>query len=212
MPAFNLPGMSYTGNLQGSHFPKDEHRQNYLFEERIAAMERRIRDGGLPNQLFPFVAAQCVATPEWNVLREAPNFYDAVCVLRGIRPVALLSIRDMQQDPTFRDHLLRAMENKGLSVCEDPLLPDYIVGEPTRVANVLRIIRQRLETGDYSERYHRELGSALAYPTGAVERFIQALARGHSPLEANMIEAAFPLAEESSLTVRLPNGRIAAIC
>jgi len=204
--------MSYTGNLQGAQTPKDDHRQNYLFDERIAAMEQRIRDWGLPNQFFPFVAAQCVATPEWNVLREAPNFYDAVCVLRGIRPVALLSRKDMQHDLPFRDYLLRSLELKGFAVYADPLLPDYIVGEPTRVSNVLRVIRQRLETGDYSEHYHRELGTALAYPTGAVERFIRALARGESPLEATMLEAAFPRGDESLLTVRLPNGRIAAIC
>lgn len=212
MPAYHQPRMSFTGSLQGAELPKDDHRQSHLFEERIAAMEQRIRDWGLPNQFFPFIAAQCVATPEWNVLKEAPNFYDAVCVLRGIRPVALLSSRDMQHDLPFRDYLLRSMELQGCSVYADPHLPDYIVGEPTRVASVLRIIRQRLETGEYSERYHRELGLALAYPTGAVERFIQAIARGESPLEATMIEVAFPRGEDSSLRITLPSGRIAAIC
>lgn len=203
---------SHAEGIAGTHLPQEDHRQNFLFENRISAMETRIRDSGLPNQFFPFIAAQCVAFPEWNVLKEAPNFYDAVCVLKGIRPVALLSVRDMQRDTPFRDYIMREMERKGLAACEDPLFPDYIVGEPNRVASVLRIMRQRLETGDYSVDYHRALGLALAYPPSAVERFIGALARGQSPLEATMVESAFPVGDESSLRVTLPNGKVATIC
>lgn len=196
---------------QGAHFPKNDLRQSYLFDQRIVAMERRIKESGLPNQSFPFIAAKCVATPEWNTLKEAPNFYDAVCVLKELRPVALLSAKDLQRDTPFRDHLLRSIEARGLKVCTDPLLPDYIVGEPDRVAAVLRIIKARINTGDYSERYHRELGQALAYPPAAIERFVRLLATGGNVLEAVMIEEAFPEGDESSVRVKLPSGRIAAV-
>jgi hypothetical protein len=195
-----------------AHLPNEDLRQSYLFESRITAMEQRIRESGLPNQFFPFIAAQCVATPEWNTLKEVPNFYDAVCVLKGIRPVALLTGSDMQRDPSFSNYILQAIALKGLAVYDDPRLPNYIVGEPRRVESVLRVIQRRMETGDYSEQYHRELGQALAYPAAAVERFLKAIARGQSPLEASMIEAAIPLRDDSSLTLMLPNGRIAAIC
>jgi hypothetical protein len=202
----------HTETFSEAHLPKDDLRQSYLFERRVTAMEQRIRESGLPNQFFPFIAAQCVATPEWNTLREVPNFYDAVSVLKGIRPVALLTGSDMRRDLPFSKYILHAIALKGLTVYDDPRLPNYIVGEPSRVESVLRVIQRRMETGGYSEQYHRELGEALAYPTAAVERFLKAIARGQSPLEASMIEAAIPLRDDSSLTLRLPNGRIAAIC
>ena len=197
--------------VTGAHLPKDDHRQSHFFEQRIAAMEQRIKESGLPNQSFPFIAAKCVATPEWNILKEAPNFYDGVCVLKGLRPVALLSARDLQQDPLFRDHLLRSIQRKGLVVCEDPQMPDYIAGEQGRVTEVLRIIKQRMTTGDYSEQYHRELGQALAYPQVSIERFIRSIAIGENALEALLIEKAFPVGDESALTVSLPSGRTVAV-
>ena len=200
-------GTSNSTQAEWARLPTVDYREGYLFDQRVAAMERRIKDSGLPNQSFPFIAAKCVATPEWNVLKEAPNSYDAVCVLKGLRPVALLSVMDLKREPSFKDYLLRSIARMGLVVHEDPQFSDYVVGEPARVAAVIGILQKRMATGDYSERYHRELGEALAYPPVAIERFIRSIKRGENALEAMMIEDAFPAADESSVTVQLPSGR-----
>ena len=90
-------------------------------------------------------------------------------------------------------------------------MPDYIAGEQGRVTEVLRIIKQRMTTRDYSEQYHRELGQALAYPQVSTERFIRSIAIGENALEALLIEKAFPVGDESALTVSLPSGRTVAV-
>jgi hypothetical protein len=74
----------------------DDDRASYMFDERIAAMEKRMRESGVPNTVFPFVGSLCVANPTWNSLHEDLNSYDAVCVLKGLRPVALLPLQYCQ--------------------------------------------------------------------------------------------------------------------
>jgi hypothetical protein len=180
----------------------------YLFEQRIDAMEHRVRESGLPNKFFPFVAAHCVAHPEWNTLGENPNRYDAVCVLRDLRPIALLPTNDLNRTHPFNDYLLRAIESKsGFVVRESPGSRDYIVGSKERVDAVLNIISERIASGTFSETYHRKIGKALGYPADAIEAFIRTVSQGGQALDASIIEATCPANEESILQVRLPNGQ-----
>jgi len=198
--------------LSGASFPSSETRETYQFERRIDAMEARMREAGLPNDHFPFMGAWCMAHPEWNTLKENYNLYDAVCVLKGLRPVALLPAVDFDRKDPFHEHLLRSIEGAGLVVRKSPYASDLIVGTHDRVNAVEWVFRKCSEEGRFSDSYHRELGRALGYSDKAIERFLTALSRGQSPTVVSIIESALPADDDSYLRVRLPNGQVVAVC
>ncbi|MEY4669159.1 MAG: hypothetical protein RL518_1858 [Pseudomonadota bacterium] len=187
-------------------------RETYQFEQRVDLMAQRMNESGVPNEYFPFMASWCVTHPEWNTLGENFNRYDAVCVLKGLRPVALLPCADLDRSDPFNDYLLRSLEEAGFVVRKSPYSSDLIVGEGSRVEAVQEVIRKRVQGGDFSEEYHRAFGRALGYPERAIERYVTALDRGQSPLDVSVIELAFPADGESSLRVTLPNGRVVGVC
>jgi hypothetical protein len=201
-----------TTSLSGASFPSSDPRVTFHCERRIEAMEARVRDAGLPNDRFPFMAAWCGAHPEWNTLRENYNHYDAVCVLKGLREVALLPAVDFDRSDPFHDHLLCSIERAGLVVRESPYASDLIVGSHDRVDAVEQVFRKYSEEGRFSDVYHRELGQALGYSEKAIERFLIALSRNQSSQAVNIIESALPTDDDSYLLVRLPNGHVVAVC
>ncbi len=192
--------------------PKRDFRETHTFDLRIDAMARRIEEAGLPSQQFPFVAAWCMAYPNWNTLKENYNLYDAVCVLKGIRPVALLPVADLDRKDPFNDYILSSIENAGMVVKRGVQPSEYIVGAPERVAVVEEVFQRRFREGRITDAYHRELGAALGYPAGAVEHFLSAVARGQSPLEESVMAHAMPTEDNPYLRVRLPSGVFVAIC
>lgn len=198
--------------LTGDSFAKTDFRETHQFDLRIDAMERRIREAGLPNKHFPFVAAWCTASPTWNTLKENYNLYDAVCVLRGIRPAALLPVVDLERKNPFNDYILRSIEDAGMVVRRFPQISDFIVGAPERVAAVEEIFRKRFREGRITEAYHRELGEALGYPQGAVDHFLSAIARGQSPHAMSVMAMAMPMEDDPYCRVKLPSGDIVAVC
>jgi hypothetical protein len=166
-----------TTQLGHASLPVSDSRETYQFEFRIDAMERRMREAGLPNEYFPFVGAFCTVHPSWNTLGENYNRYDAVCVLRGLRSMALLPAADLDRGDRFNDYLLRALELAGLLVRQSPHTSDLIVGVRDRVDAVERVFRERFNGGGVSAAYHRALGSALGYPESSIERFLGASPR-----------------------------------
>ena len=198
--------------LSGASFPSSETRETYQFERRIDAMEARMREAGLPNDHFPFMAAWCMARPEWNTLKENFNRYDAVGVLKGLRPVALLSVSDFDGKDPFVGYLLGSLEAAGFVVRKSPYTSDLMVGARERVDGLEGVFRKYSEEGRFSDAYHRELGRALGYSENAIERFLTALSRGQSPYMVSIIESALPADDDSCLRVRLPNGQVVAVC
>lgn len=198
--------------LEGVSFPTSGCRETHQFERRIEAMEARMREAGLPNDHFPFISAWCMARPEWNTLKENYNLYDAVCVLKGLRPVALLPTVDLDRKDPFNAYLLRSLEAGGIVVRKSPYAADLIVGAQDRVEAVEGVFRKYSEEGRFSDLYHRELGRALGYSDKAIERFLTALSRGQSPSVVSIIESALPADDDSYLRVSLPNGQVVAVC
>lgn len=171
-----------------------------------------MRESNLPNDRFPFIAAWCVAYPKWNTLGENYNRYDAVSVLKALRPVALLPASDFDRNDPFTQYLFRSMENNGLVVRESSQPSYLIVGSPSAVQDVEEVFRKYQHEGRFSEAYHRDLGRALRYSEKAIEHFLSALARGQSPHELSIIELALPVEDEPYLCVHLPSGQVVAVC
>lgn len=197
--------------LTGSSFPKTDVRETYQFDLRIDAIESRIRAAGLPNKHFPFVAAWCTASPSWNTLKENYNVYDAVAVLKGIRPAALLPDVDLDRKDPFNDYILRSIEDAGMVVRRFSQISDFVVGAPERVAAVEAVFRKRFREGRITEAYHRELGEALGYPEGAVEHFLSAIAQGQSPHAMSVLAIALPMEDDPYFRVKLPSGAVVAV-
>jgi hypothetical protein len=142
------------------------------FDARISAIENFYLSKNLPNERFPFVASVFALHPEWNVLHENPNLYDAVSVLQGARPVGLFCFRAVTKEGPFGDYLLKRYQERGLAVRESPVGHDIIAGQSAHVDRVFEILRTRPKTGTLPTHYHQALGETLGYAPASIECFI----------------------------------------
>lgn len=122
-------------------------------------------------------------------------------------PSALLPSPYWQTNQPFNSYIIKALTNAGFEVCQSPYSKDLAVGEKARVAAVLSIIREQAVTGAFYSDYHRKWGEALGYPTEAIRRFNDSLARGELGLDGAVVATAFPADDESLLKISLPTGR-----